>query len=326
MKCEEVIKLMHRELDGDINPKERQGLLKHLASCPDCHILFDQLKSLSFQLESLPCVTPAYSIVDKVLPILDKVDQTQKVQGLSSDENSEQPNKSVITIRKLWIPGLTLVATLFIALLISNSAPDMDHTAQDLYDQSSENYEMSNIEVTDDGDNRLAGASEKDSGEEEIASSDAEEPNSKESNSEEPNAVEQNFGEPNSDAEGAISMSSASEDEDKNEQNEQTTSVDFASLEEDYIEYNSPDGVYSAYEGFGDEDIRIKKEDRPYYMTKNQNQWEKPWEVISIEWISNNELYYILSNPEQDEQQYWMLYADERIEEQLEEPYVTEDK
>lgn len=326
MKCEEVIKLMHRELDGDINPKERQGLLKHLASCPDCHILFDQLKSLSFQLESLPCVTPAYSIVDKVLPILDKVDQTQKVQGLSSDENSEQPNKSVSTIRKLWIPGLTLAATLFIALLISNSVPDMDNTSQESYDLSSENYEMSNIEVTDDGDNRLAGASEKDSGEEEIASSDAEEPNSKESNSEEPNAVEPNFDEPNSDAEGAISMSSASEDEDKNEQNEQTTSVDFASLEEDYIEYNSPDGVYSAYEGFGDEDIRIKKEDRPYYMTKNQNQWEKPWEVISIEWISNNELYYILSNPEQDEQQYWMLYADERIEEQLEEPYVTEDK
>lgn len=311
MKCEEVIKLMHRELDGDINPKERQGLLKHLASCPDCHILFDQLKSLSFQLESLPCVTPAYSIVDKVLPILDKVDQTQKVQGLSSDENSEQPNKSVITIRKLWIPGLTLAATLFIALLISNSAPDMDNTSQDSYDLSSENYEMSNIEATDDGDNRLAGTSEKESGEEEIASSDAEEPN---------------FDVPNSDAEGAISMSLASEDEDKNEQNEQTTSVDFASLEEDYIEYNSPDGVYSAYEGFGDEDIRIKKEDRPYYMTKNQNQWEKPWEVISIEWISNNELYYILSNPEQDEQQYWMLYADERIEEQLEEPYVTEDK
>lgn len=295
MKCEEVIELMHRELDGDLIVREQKGLLQHLASCHDCHTLFDQLKALSFRLESLPKVTPAYSIVDQVLPKLDQVDQINKVQGLSIVSNTERSNNSIVKrSRKLWIPGLALAASFLIALLISNSSTsDMNQMSQDSSsNQPAESYGIANIEEATESDDNMrveSTAGHSDGGGEEVAKSGT-----------------------GPDEPGSTSTSFTSAYEDKDER------------EEDHVEYYSPDGVYSAYEGYGDEDIRIKKEDRPYYMTKTQNQWEKPWEVISMEWISNSELYYILSHPEEDEKQYWMLYADERTEEQLEGPYVAE--
>jgi hypothetical protein len=315
MKCEEVIELMHRELDGDLIAQEQQGLLQHLASCHDCHTLFEQLKTLSFRLESLPKVTPAYSIVDQVLPILDQVDQTNQARGLSVVKSTERSKSTIIKrSRKLWIPGLALTASFFIGILLLNStSSDINQMSQDSnYNQPAESIGIASIESPESDTNmRAETTSGHDGGGEEVAKSGT------------VSGTEESGSTHSVTSENVVRENELGEKE-KTEEETQLSDLESGYFDEDPIEYPSPDGVYSAYEGYGDEDIRVKKEDRPYYMTKAQNQWEKPWEVISMEWISNSELYYILYHPEEDEEQYWMLYADERTEEQLEGPYVTE--
>ncbi|UUZ86756.1 zf-HC2 domain-containing protein [Paenibacillus sp. P26] len=66
--CQEVIELMQRYLDRDLDETEYSRMLGHLQQCPDCSELFERLVNLSQELESLPKVTPPYSLVDAILP------------------------------------------------------------------------------------------------------------------------------------------------------------------------------------------------------------------------------------------------------------------
>jgi hypothetical protein len=74
MKCQEVMEFMQRYLDKDLEDAEHESLLLHLQQCPACTELFERLKKLSADLESLPKVTPAYSIVDSIMPRLNELD------------------------------------------------------------------------------------------------------------------------------------------------------------------------------------------------------------------------------------------------------------
>ncbi|MFS1513565.1 anti-sigma factor family protein [Chengkuizengella sp. SCS-71B] len=91
MKCQEVIQLMQRDLDGDLNKEEHQQMIDHINDCHSCTEMFERLKNVSIELEQLPKVTPPVSIVDQILPQLEKIDQANiiETQVPDTDETEE---------------------------------------------------------------------------------------------------------------------------------------------------------------------------------------------------------------------------------------------
>lgn len=75
MKCQEVMELMQRDLDRDLEESEQESLYAHTQHCPDCAAMFEKLKKLSDDLENLPKVTPPFSIVDSIMPRLEQLEQ-----------------------------------------------------------------------------------------------------------------------------------------------------------------------------------------------------------------------------------------------------------
>lgn len=58
MEHEQYIELMSAALDGEITPAERQALEAHLAVCPECAALWEDLRAQSAALRSLDCEVP----------------------------------------------------------------------------------------------------------------------------------------------------------------------------------------------------------------------------------------------------------------------------
>lgn len=81
MMCQEVIELMQRYLDRDLDETEYSQMLGHLQQCPDCTELFERLVNLSHELESLPKVTPPFSLVDAIMPKLEQLEAGGQVPG-----------------------------------------------------------------------------------------------------------------------------------------------------------------------------------------------------------------------------------------------------
>ena len=77
MNCTEVGELMQRNLDRDLNELELKTLMAHLSDCAQCTVLFDKLTLLSGSLEQLPRVVPSISIVDAILPELERIDKAK---------------------------------------------------------------------------------------------------------------------------------------------------------------------------------------------------------------------------------------------------------
>ncbi|WP_168119327.1 zf-HC2 domain-containing protein [Paenibacillus sp. HB172176] len=75
MNCQEVIELMQRQLDNDLSASEIEILMTHTRQCPACAAMFERLKLLSTELTSLPKVTPSYSLVDAIMPELERIDR-----------------------------------------------------------------------------------------------------------------------------------------------------------------------------------------------------------------------------------------------------------
>lgn len=75
MNCQEVMELMQRQLDLDLDAQEEERLWEHLEQCTDCAEMFERLQRLSHDLMNLPKVVPAYSLVDAILPRLDEIDR-----------------------------------------------------------------------------------------------------------------------------------------------------------------------------------------------------------------------------------------------------------
>lgn len=81
MNCQEVIELMQRQLDHDLNAQEEELMWAHLEHCLDCANMFERLEKLSIELTNLPKVEPAYSLVDAILPKLDEIDLQAATAG-----------------------------------------------------------------------------------------------------------------------------------------------------------------------------------------------------------------------------------------------------
>jgi hypothetical protein len=82
MKCQEVIELMQRYLDQDLNELEYNQMLAHMQQCSECTELFQRLVGLSHELEQLPKVTPAYSLVDAIMPKLQLIDKGLPIEDI----------------------------------------------------------------------------------------------------------------------------------------------------------------------------------------------------------------------------------------------------
>ncbi|QAY66341.1 anti-sigma factor family protein [Paenibacillus protaetiae] len=75
MNCQEILEYMQRSLDDDLNALEHELMMSHIRNCPDCSDMYERLTRLSRELESLPKVTPRYSLVDAILPRLAQLDE-----------------------------------------------------------------------------------------------------------------------------------------------------------------------------------------------------------------------------------------------------------
>lgn len=84
MKCQEVIELMHRDLDRDLSEEESKMMHDHLSSCDGCTEMYERLRQLSEGLIQLPKVEPPYSIVDRIMPELERIDREQITENQAS--------------------------------------------------------------------------------------------------------------------------------------------------------------------------------------------------------------------------------------------------
>jgi len=90
MTCQEVVEVMNRYLDGDLDEHERVLLMEHLNNCPDDQELFDRLQRLSEELEELPKVTPPFSLVDSILPQLAEIDALRDAKAAQAAVMDEE--------------------------------------------------------------------------------------------------------------------------------------------------------------------------------------------------------------------------------------------
>jgi len=81
MNCQEVMELMQRYIDGDLDQRETSLMMDHTEQCPDCAAMFVRLKKLSSELEQLPRVVPKFSIVDSILPELERLHAAETTES-----------------------------------------------------------------------------------------------------------------------------------------------------------------------------------------------------------------------------------------------------
>ncbi|NGQ94165.1 hypothetical protein G3578_03120 [Brevibacillus sp. SYP-B805] len=72
MLREADMELLQRDLDNDLSWEEKERLQALLSSNPDLQLMQERLRRVSMQLAELPPVTPPYSLVDAILPQLEK--------------------------------------------------------------------------------------------------------------------------------------------------------------------------------------------------------------------------------------------------------------
>ncbi|MBW5444953.1 hypothetical protein GE107_02590 [Cohnella sp. CFH 77786] len=114
MNCEEVMELMQRHVDHDLDEQETSLLMDHVGHCPDCAAMLEKLVNLSRGLEQLPRVVPPYSLVDKILPELGDWDAAAAETG---GEASLAPrSRRASRPRRSWIAKLSGVVALGIAV------------------------------------------------------------------------------------------------------------------------------------------------------------------------------------------------------------------
>lgn len=79
MTQQEVMELMQRYLDKDLTDKENEQLMEYLETDPESREIFDRMKRLSEDLANLPKVSPPFSIVDSILPELNRIESERLV-------------------------------------------------------------------------------------------------------------------------------------------------------------------------------------------------------------------------------------------------------
>jgi hypothetical protein len=131
------MELMQRYVDRDLNEEETSRLLEHVGQCPECAAMFQRLVRLSRGLEQLPRVAPPYSLVDAILPQLDKIQPEPAAAPASAPSETAETAGRIPKSRRTgrrnhrwWIPRISGVAAvgIVVSLLILNR-PEADPLA-----------------------------------------------------------------------------------------------------------------------------------------------------------------------------------------------------
>jgi anti-sigma factor RsiW len=72
MNCKEALPWMHEYLDGDLTGTPLTELKKHLLSCTDCSGRFKQMQNAEAMVRSLPHLTAAPDLTDRIMAALPK--------------------------------------------------------------------------------------------------------------------------------------------------------------------------------------------------------------------------------------------------------------
>ncbi|MFC5471628.1 zf-HC2 domain-containing protein [Cohnella suwonensis] len=93
---------MQRYIDGDLDEQETSLMKNHADRCPDCAAMLSRLQKLSNELEQLPRVVPKFSLVDAIMPELERLQAEGAMVGNEPPANvpksvsrSERPARKV---------------------------------------------------------------------------------------------------------------------------------------------------------------------------------------------------------------------------------------
>lgn len=111
MNREEGMELVQRSIDGDLNEEESSRLQMYLQNYPECAALLERLTRLSEELTQLPHVTPKYSLVDAILPQLERLvpDPAPDAEQAPAAEAAYEPRSRRTGSRKSVYRGLAAV-------------------------------------------------------------------------------------------------------------------------------------------------------------------------------------------------------------------------
>lgn len=193
MNCQEVMELMQRHVDGDLDRRETALMTAHVGGCPDCAVMLERLQRLSDGLSQLPRVVPKFSIVDAIMPQLDRLEAERAGQEVDEDTQvvvpqvrSERPRGRLL--RRL--SGIVAVGVVAGILLVSQqyqlSNKNGDNDAAAPGDVGSTAFSLKAAEgrsSTRDGKDPAA-----------VPQARAEEPNAAERSAVEPNGAEPSAG------------------------------------------------------------------------------------------------------------------------------------
>ncbi|HZG84143.1 zf-HC2 domain-containing protein [Paenibacillus sp.] len=128
MNCEEVMELMQRHLDGDLNGDEHKKLSDHLESCPDCAEMMERLLQIDNDLANLPKVAPSVSLVDSILPRLQEIDaaagEWNRVRDEAAARAPERPARPWYARGAFARIGGAAAAAAVLGVLIVNGLSD----------------------------------------------------------------------------------------------------------------------------------------------------------------------------------------------------------
>ncbi|MBD2869445.1 zf-HC2 domain-containing protein [Paenibacillus sp. IB182493] len=136
---------MQRQLDDDLDEREIEVLDNHTRQCPDCAAMLERLKLLSAELTSLPKVTPSYSLVDAIMPQLERIElfgQTEAATAPAANQELEEPAPRRAKRERRWpsvrvmggVIAAGIVAGLFLVTYNAGEGPNFSltkHSADD---------------------------------------------------------------------------------------------------------------------------------------------------------------------------------------------------
>lgn len=144
VSCEEAYEWIQRDLDDELTDAEKEKLMLHLAACQDCSSLYDRLNSLSTHLAQLPMVEPPYSIVESILPELDRIDSERSIPPVAKEQAAAMESPRRLSRRAIWyryIGGATAAG-----LLISAVAFTLNYTNTDIQETALSTSEIARVE------------------------------------------------------------------------------------------------------------------------------------------------------------------------------------
>lgn len=137
MMCEEVMDLMQRHLDRDLDAAEEEAMQEHIAKCPECAAMWERLNRLDQELDALPKVTPPFSLVDAIMPQLDAIDPYASDSTAAAAAPLEAPAAATPARRFVWrrMPWATVggvvAAGIVLGLFMINSDIPRSNVAND---------------------------------------------------------------------------------------------------------------------------------------------------------------------------------------------------